>query len=57
MNLFALFLSLRPYYQEIEIILLKASGMLLNLTVTPTGKRPEGRPRSRWEDSIRMRLK
>ena len=24
---------------------------------TPTGKRPLGRPRSRWEDNIRMDLK
>jgi hypothetical protein len=27
------------------------------LTDTPTGKRPLGRPRSRWEDNIRMDLK
>ena len=26
------------------------------LTVTPTGKRPLGRPRRRWEDNIRMDL-
>ena len=24
------------------------------LTGTPTGKRPSGRPRRRWEDNIRM---
>ena len=27
------------------------------LTGTPTGKRPLGRPRHRWEDNIRMDLK
>ena len=27
------------------------------LTVKPTGKRPLGRPRRRWEDNIRMDLK
>ena len=27
------------------------------LTGKPTGKRPSGRPRRRWEDSIRMNLK
>ena len=27
------------------------------LTGKPTGKRPLGRPRSRWEDNIRMDLK
>ena len=27
------------------------------LTDTPTGKRPSGRPRPRWEDNIRMGLK
>ena len=27
------------------------------LTSTPTGKRPLGRPRHRWEDNIRMDLK
>ena len=27
------------------------------LTGTPTGKRPLGRPRCRWEDNIRMDLK
>ena len=27
------------------------------LTYTPTGKRPLGRPRLRWEDNIRMDLK
>jgi hypothetical protein len=27
------------------------------LTGTPTGKGPLGRPRSRWEDNIRMNLK
>ena len=27
------------------------------LTGTPTGKRPFGRPRGRWEDNIRMNLK
>ena len=27
------------------------------LTGKPTGKRPLGRPRHRWEDSIRMNLK
>ena len=26
------------------------------LTATPTGKRPLGRPRSRWQDNIRMDL-
>ena len=26
------------------------------LTGTPTGKRPFGRPRRRWEDNIRMDL-
>ena len=26
------------------------------LTVKPTGKRPLGRPRRRWEDNIRMNL-
>ena len=26
------------------------------LTVKPTGKRPLGRPRRRWEDNIRMDL-
>ena len=26
------------------------------LTGTPTGKRPSGRPRRRWEDNIRMDL-
>ena len=26
------------------------------LTGKPTGKRPLGRPRRRWEDNIRMRL-
>ena len=26
------------------------------LTGKPTGKRPLGRPRSRWEDNIRMDL-
>ena len=26
------------------------------LTGKPTGKRPSGRPRSRWEDNIRMDL-
>ena len=26
------------------------------LTGTPTGKRPLGRPRRRWEDNIRMDL-
>ena len=26
------------------------------LTVIPTGKRPLGRPRRRWEDNIRMDL-
>ena len=32
--------------------------MLFNLILTgkPTGKRPLGRPRRRWEDSIRMDL-
>ena len=27
------------------------------LTGTPTGKRPSGRPRCRWEEDIRMDLK
>ena len=27
-----------------------------NLTGKPTGKRPLGRPRRRWEDNIRMGL-
>ena len=27
------------------------------LTGKPTGKRPLGTPRSRWEDNIRMKLK
>ena len=27
------------------------------LTGTPTGKRPLGKPRRRWEDNIRMDLK
>ena len=27
------------------------------LTGKPTGKRPLGRPRSRWEDKIRLDLK
>ena len=27
------------------------------LTDKPTGKRPSGRPRRRWEDNIRMDLK
>ena len=27
------------------------------LTVKPTGKRPIGRPKHRWEDNIRMDLK
>ena len=27
------------------------------LTGTPTGKRPLGRPRRRWEDNIRMDFK
>jgi hypothetical protein len=27
------------------------------LTGTPTGKRPLGRPRDKWEDNIRMYLK
>ena len=27
------------------------------LTGKPTGKRPLGRPRRRWEDNIRMNLK
>ena len=27
------------------------------LTGKPTGKRPLGRPRRRWEDNIRMKLK
>ena len=27
------------------------------LTGTPTGKRPLGRPKHRWEDNIRMDLK
>ena len=27
------------------------------LTSNPTGKRPLGRPRRRWEDNIRMNLK
>jgi len=27
------------------------------LTGTPTGERPLGRPRCRWEDNIRMDLK
>ena len=27
------------------------------LTGRPTGKRPSGRPRRRWEDNIRMDLK
>jgi hypothetical protein len=27
------------------------------LTGTPAGKRPLGRPRSRWKDNIRMDLK
>ena len=27
------------------------------LTVKPTGKRPLGRPRRRWEDNIRMYFK
>ena len=27
------------------------------VTVKPTGKRPVGRPRRRWEDNIRMDLK
>ena len=32
-------------------------GVLKILTGTPTGKRPLGRPRRRWEDNIRMDLK
>ena len=31
-------------------------GALKIFTGTPTGKRPLGRPRSRWEDNIRMDL-
>ena len=27
------------------------------LTDTPTGKKPSGRPKSRWKDNIRMDLK
>ena len=30
--------------------------MLQNLTGKPTGKRPLGKPRRRWEDNIRMNL-
>jgi hypothetical protein len=32
-------------------------GVLKILTGKPTGKRPLGRPRRRWEDNIRMDLK
>ena len=35
----------------------KKVGVLSNLTGKPTGKRPLGRPRDRWEDNIRMDLK
>ena len=31
-------------------------GVFKILTGTPTGKRPLGRPRRRWEDNIRMDL-
>jgi hypothetical protein len=31
--------------------------ILKMLIGTPTGKRPLGRPRSRWEDNIRMDIK
>ena len=31
-------------------------GAFKNLTGKPTGKRPLGRPRRRWEDNIRMDL-
>ena len=31
--------------------------VLKNVTGKPTGKRPLGRPRRRWEDNIRMDLK
>ena len=34
----------------------EGSGALKILTGKPTGKRPLGRPRSRWEDNIRMDL-
>ena len=29
----------------------------MSITCTPSGKRPLGRPRRRWEDNIRMDLK
>ena len=36
-----------------KIVTFKSTG---KLTGTPTGKRPLGRPRIRWEDNIRMDL-
>ena len=35
----------------------KSSSTFKILTGTPTGKRPLGRPRHRWEGNIRMDLK
>ena len=32
-------------------------GVLSNVIGTPAGKRPLGRPRRRWENNIRMKVK
>ena len=37
--------------------MVKGRGTFTNVTCTPTGKKPLGRTRHRWQDMIRMKLK
>ena len=38
------------------MVILNAKFLLITCLYEPTGKRPLGRPRRRWEDNIRMYL-
>ena len=45
---------MKPEWRKVGVLSRSAFKML---TGKPSGKRPLGRPRRRWEDNIRMNLK
>ena len=45
------------YIYKLTVIIIMAEGAFKILTGKPTGKRPLGRSRRRWEDKIRIHLK
>ena len=49
--------SRRLRWSRHEVKIAEGQSVFKNLTGEPTRKRTLGRPRSRWEDNIRMALK